>query len=296
MNAIAAHPALARRPADERELCQLVGDWSGRVPGGNLIVEPKIDGIRGLWIDGELVTREGTPIAGADHIEARLRWLEREACVPMFFDGEFSVGGTFAATLAHFQAKGGNGIAGTLELFDAMPMTVWRGQDPCEPLEARKVKLDRMLAGKADGAVRPMPWAYLAAPDLDEVESRAREFIEAGQEGIVVKQAGAVYQRRRGTLWQRIKKALTLDLVIVDAVAQADRPWMLGALVVDHGGKRVRVSAGFSDAERAALWRDRVGLMGAIAEISAMEVTEGGSLRQGRFVRLRPDKRSSDGG
>lgn len=290
MNALAPHPALARRPADQRELCQLVGDWTGRVPGGSLIVEPKIDGIRGLWIDGELVTREGTPIAGADHIEARLRWLEREACVPLFFDGEFQVGGTFAATLAHFQARGANGVAGTLQVFDAMPMRVWRGQDPCEPLEARKVRLDRMLEGKADGAVRPMPWAYLPAPDLDEVESRAREFIAAGQEGIVVKQALTTYQRRKGTIWQRIKKAITLDLVIVDAVPQAGRAWMLGALILDYRGKRVRVSAGFSDAERAAMWRDRAGLVGTIAEVEAMEITEGGSLRSPRWVRSRPDK------
>ncbi|MEA3044600.1 MAG: ligase 1 [Sphingomonadales bacterium] len=288
MNALGPHPALLRRNDPGPELCQLVGDWRGKMPAGGAIVEPKLDGIRALWIDGELVTREGTPIAGAEHIDARLRWLEREACVPLFFDGEFLVGGTFAETLAHFQARGGNGVAGTLHLFEGITMRTWRGEDPCETLEARRIKLDAMLAGKADAAVRPMPWSW--ANDADEVAAKAREFIAAGGEGVVVKDPLGTYQRRRSTEWQRIKKAMTLDLVIVDAVPQADRAWMLGALVLDYRGRRVRVSAGFSDAERMALWRDRAQLVGTVAEISAMEVTEAGSLRQARFVRLRPDK------
>jgi ATP-dependent DNA ligase len=289
MNALALpHPALARRPDSQAELCQLVGDWTGRVPGGGMIVEPKIDGIRALWIDGELVTRNGAPIAGAEHIADRLRILEREACMPMFFDGEFQVDGSFDATLAHFAAGGKNGDAGTLQVFDAMPMRAWRGEDPGEALDARKVKLDRMLAATADGAVRPLPWAW--ATDIDDIEAKAREFITAGGEGIVVKQPGATYQRRRGTIWQRIKKAITLDLRIVGYEADRERPWLLGLLILDHEGVKVRVRAGFSDAERMALWTARDGLVGAVAEIEAQERTESGSLRSARYVRMRPDK------
>ena len=289
MNALSPHPALLRGNDAGNELCQLVGDWTGRVVGAQ-VVEPKLDGIRALWIAGELVTREGTPIHGAGHIAARLRWLEREACVPMFFDGEWVVEGSFAATLAHFQARGGNGDAGTVHLFDAMPMTVWRGEECCYALETRKTRLDAMLEGIADAAVRPMPWAYLHSPDPMEIEGMAREFIAAGAEGIVTKQAAATCQRKPGTAWQRIKRAITLDLAIVGAVPQTGREWLLGALLLDYRGRRVRVTAGFSDAERMALWRDRAGLVGTIAEVAAMEVTEAGALRQARFVRLRPDK------
>ena len=288
MNALVPHPALASRPEAGRELCQLVSDWTGRMPAGGAIVEPKVDGIRALWIDGELVTREGAPIHGAEHIAACLRWLEHEACVPMFFDGEWQVGGSFAATLAHFQARGGRGDAGTLHLFDAMPMRVWRGEDPGQALEDRRPKLDRLLDGKARGAVRALPWAW--ASDADEVAAQAREYIAGGGEGVVVKNPLATYRRARTSEWQRIKKAMSLDLRIVDAVPQKEREWMLGALVLDYRGKRVRVAAGFSDVERMALWRDRASLVGTMAEVEAMEVTESGALRQARFVRLRLDK------
>lgn len=290
MNALGSHPALLRGNDAGKELCQLVGDYTGRVIG-NQVVEPKLDGIRALWLNGELVTREGAPIHGAEHIAARLRWLESEACVPMMFDGEWVVAGSFAATLAHFQARGGNGDAGTLHLFDALPMSVWRGEECCHALEVRKTRLDAMLAEKADAAVRPMPWAYLANPDPMEIEARAREFIAAGAEGIVTKQAGAVYQRKLGTVWQRIKKALTLDLTIVGYEADRARPWLLGVLIVDHGGVKVRVRAGFSDTERLALLCVGDGLIGQVAEIEAVEVTERGSLRSARWLRMRADKR-----
>lgn len=291
MNALGPHPALLRGNDAGPELCQLVGDWSGRVAGAQ-IVEPKVDGIRMLWIGGELVTREGTPIYGAEHIAARLRQLERAAGESMFFDGEWQVGGSFAATLRHFQARGGSGDAGTLHLFDAMPMRVWRGEEPGEPLWARKAALDRLFDGNA-GDVRPMPWAYLPAPHSMEIEGMARDVIAAGGEGIVVKAADAPYRRKRGLAWQRIKKALTLDLPIVGYEPDRARPWLLGVLIVDHGGVRVRVRAGFSDAERAALLAEGNGLLGQIAEVAVMEITEKGSLRSARWLRMRADKGAS---
>lgn len=296
------HPALLPRPDAHRELCQLVTDWQGSIAAGGQIVEPKLDGIRALWIDGELVTREGSPILGAEHIEAALMRLEYAAAQPMFFDGEWTVEpedgnplGTFAATLAHFQARGRASDKGTLWLFDAMPARVWRGEDPCETLEVRRGKLDRMLTfaasnevEKISAPVRPMPWAWM--DDVAEIERHARDFIAQGAEGIVVKHALSTYQRKRGAAWQRIKRAMTLDLEVVGAVPQKDRAWLLGALVLDYRGKRVRVSTGFSDAERMALWRDRADLPGLTAEVSCMEVTEAGSLRQARFVRMRGDR------
>ncbi len=287
MTALAPHPALARR-AGGRELCQLVDNWKGAVPIGGAIVEPKVDGFRALWIDGELVTREGTPLAGADHIAARLRQLEHEACMPMFFDGEYQVDGSFGRTLAHFRAFGGNGSAGTLQLFDAMPMRVWRGEDACDSLELRRDKLDRLVKGKEDGAVRLMPWAFMT--DVADIEARAREYIAAGGEGVVVKQATATYQRNRCGLWQRIKRALTVDLPILRLEPDRAKPYLLGVMVLDRGGREIRVRAGFSDAQRMAFWRDRGEMRGAIAEIEAMEITEAGALRSPRFVRMRADK------
>jgi ATP-dependent DNA ligase len=288
MNALGPHPALARRPADQYELCNLVGDWSGRIPIGGAIVEPKIDGIRALYIDGELCTREGSTIYGVDHILERLCQIEHEECEPMFFDGEFQVGGSFAETIAHFQAVGARGNAGTFNLFDAIPMRVWRGEGVCETLQARRGKVDRMAEPFLGGGLDLVPWAFMT--DASEIEERARELIAAGCEGVVVKHALSTYRRTKGASWQRIRKSLTVDAPIVGWNPLRENEQALGSLVLDVDGVRVNVSAGFSDEERLTMWEARAGLLGAIAEVEAMERTERGSLRQARFVRMRPDK------
>jgi ATP-dependent DNA ligase len=288
MNAALPHPALFRRPADQRELCQLVSDWNGKVPFGGAIVEPKIDGMRALWIDGELVSREGAPILGADHIAAKLRRLEHEACVPLFVDSEFQVGSSFRETVSHFKAAGGRGDRGTLFVFDCLPMRVWRGEDPCEALHARRRKLDAMFPSVAGPELQLVPWAYMES--AEEIEAKARELIAAGGEGVVVKRAGATYRRTKDPSWQRIRKSVTLDVPITGFYPLRENADRLGSLEGELDGVRFKVAAGFTDADRADLWRVREALVGVYMEVEAMEITEKGKLRQAVFCRLREDK------
>lgn len=289
MNALAPHPALRRKPEAQSLLCNPVVDWKGAVPAGGAIVEPKIDGMRALWIDGEICSREGSPIYGVEHIARKLRAIEHEACVQMFFDGEFQVGGAFGPTISHFQSAGIEGPdAGTLFLFDAVPMRVWRGDDPCEALEVRRGKLDRMAAPHVGPELQVLPWAFMT--DAGEIQEKARELIGAGGEGILVKHALSTYRRTGSAAWQRIRKTLTLDVPVVAVTPHRVNEGLLGALVVDLEGVRVKVPGGYSDAERRELWAMRDRLPGAIVEVQAMERTARGSLRQCVFVRMRPDK------
>lgn len=284
MNAMLPHPALQRRPDAGWSLCNLVSDWAGRIPAGGAICEPKIDGIRALYIDGELCTREGAAIHGVDHILAQLRAMEHEACEPTFYDGEFQVDDSFGATIAHFKAAGGRGNAGTFHLFDAIPMRTWRGEESCEALEARRPKLDRLATPFVGKGLELVPWAFMTDPA--EIEERAQDLIRAGGEGVVVKHAGSTYRRTRSASWLRIRKALTLDLPCVGHTPLRGNDGALGALVLDHGGVRVHVSAGVPPMSRA----EAAELVGSIVEVEALEVTERGSLRQANFVRFRPDK------
>jgi ATP-dependent DNA ligase len=289
MSALAPHPALQRRSEDVGPaLCALVSDWTGKVPFNGALVEPKIDGMRALYCDGELFTREGSTIHGVDHILAKLRAIEHEAAVPLVIDGEWQVGGSFAATIAHFKAAGARGDAGVLHVFDLMPARVWRGEDVCEALHARRAKLDRLLPPFVGDELRLVPWAYMT--DAADIEARARELIAAGGEGVVVKAANSTYRRAKGTIWQRIRKSLTIDAPIVGWTPQRGNEDMLGALVLNVEGVRVHVAAGFSDQERRELWLAREGLKGEFVEVDAMERTERGSLRQAVYRRMRPDK------
>ncbi|PTR08659.1 MULTISPECIES: hypothetical protein [unclassified Novosphingobium] len=211
-------------------LCQLAGDWRGQMPAGGMMAEEKRDGWRCLYLTGidgtpRLFTRQGRLIEGAGHILYRLGLMERAAGRPMVFDGEFQVGGTLAATKAW--CEGGwrrGGEAGTLHLFDCLPMADWRAGGDDTPLYARKSRLQDLAravdedpalsweyrpGSKGDESWRtscpilPDQWVQ----DVGEALGEARRVWATGGEGIMLKDAEAPYRRNRNAAWFKVKQA-----------------------------------------------------------------------------------------
>ena len=170
---------------------------------------------------------------------------------------------------------------------------------------------------------------YLARGDkAKEAELRKKTIDKAtGQpkvlEGIVVKDPDAKYEKKKSAAWQKLKAEETLDLPIVgifNGDAHTKYENILGGVIVDHNGVKVRVGGGFSDEDREELWKlweldakilgmdPKVGfkgkswsyqelknagatnLMTRLLEVEFMEVTPDGSLRHPRAIRFRDDK------
>ncbi len=110
-------------------------------------------------------------------------------------------------------------------------------------------------------------------------------------EGVVVKYRDSVDD------WFKVKARETYDLKVVEFVAGTGKfAGSLGALVVE-GPTGVRSEIGslqVTDAQRQWMWDHREVLIGQVAEIQAMEVTENGAVRAGVFQRWHPAK--SDAG
>ncbi|PJG48318.1 hypothetical protein CAF53_08750 [Sphingobium sp. LB126] len=195
-------PRFVHGPA---ELCTLAMKWDGTVPAGGLIVQEKIDGIRALWIDGQLVTRGGNAIGGTSHIAAALALLERSFGRPMMLDGEFQVDGALRPTLQHFANGGRYGDAGRLFLFDAVPLDDWRADKCPMPLGARLKALDAAGSALADDAVSVLKWRCYVTPGA--VQGEAEAVWEQGGEGLVAKVPASLYRRRRDGAWAKVKRA-----------------------------------------------------------------------------------------
>lgn len=201
-------PSLPERDArfvrGPSELCTLAVKWDGKVPVGGLIVQEKVDGIRALWIDGQLVTREGHAIGGTGHIAEALAKLEKAFGRRMMLDGEFQVDGALRPTLRHFANGGRYGDAGRLFLFDAVPLDDWRG-DRCQmPLGVRLEALDAAGAVLAGDTVSVLPWRLCASSGA--VQAEAAAVWARNGEGLVAKVPASRYQRRRDPSWIKVKK------------------------------------------------------------------------------------------
>lgn len=184
------------------ELCALAVKWDGTVPAGGLIVQEKVDGIRALWIDGQLVTRGGNAIGGVSHIAAALAQFERAFGRPMMFDGEFQVDGALRPTLRHFAGGGRYGDAGHLFLFDSVPIDDWRADRCPMPLSARLKALDAAGAALAGDPVSVLPWRLCVASAAVQAEGRA-VWARAG-EGLVAKVPASPYRRKRLGDWLKV--------------------------------------------------------------------------------------------
>lgn len=204
--------------------------WNKRdVPEAGFMVEEKRDGWRaGYWRgrDGEakLWTKNGHEIHGVGHILHKLSIMERIVGEPMFFDGEFMVGDTLAATKAWCESghkQGGEN--GTLHLFDCMPESDWRAGGCDMPLIERKARL-RTLHDAADATLSG-DWAWRAGtkgkePDTPTaiiphdwtmaacgVMMLAEQVWARGGEGLVVKDPASAYRRGRNDGWCKVKRS-----------------------------------------------------------------------------------------
>lgn len=293
-------PHVTRQPArlikgarEGLELCMLPQDIAenevaGLHSGRPRVVQLKADGIRALYIDGRIVSREGVPIDCAMHCQPGLRRFEEALGCPIFIDGEYVEEGGFNATIAAHRAGRGQGV---FWAFDIVPLASWQSGEWNMPTVERVNWLrDHILA--ADSPFVGMLDFWLL--DAAGTAAKARELWLEGYEGIVTKDPEAGYTRTRSPAWRRLKQTLTFDCAILDT---AFKDGALHRVIVRGPGDRgpITLSGGWSDAEEDQIKRQGgKGYCLPPAEIT-FQLTCGGkrSVRGARFVRLREDIRKT---
>jgi DNA ligase-1 len=137
------------------------------------------------------------------------------------------------------------------------------------------------------------------AAGKDQLDRYAKDQVNAGFEGIMIKNCDAPYECKRNTNWMKWKPVITVDLTVVGLEEGTGRnQGRLGALVCEgeDDGKfiQVNVGSGYSDEDRDNYWKDSNLIVGRTAEILCDVITQNQdgsySLRFPRFVRFRDDK------
>lgn len=181
-------------------------------------VQLKADGIRAIYIDGRIVTREGAPLDCALHCQPGLqRMIEKCEGIPMVIDGEYVAQDGFAATIQEHKRKKGEGV---FWAFDCLPLEHWqRGGSPW-PIEDRLAILRDMIVNHNDSLFVGMLDAWFLTPE--ETAAKVREIWAAGGEGVVSKTAGSPYVRERSADWLRLTETHIARGPIVDMMTKKD--------------------------------------------------------------------------
>ena len=305
--------------------CQLATNSEGRPEmKGTKRLEPKLDGVRALFtvipsdfgVTVVCYSRNGKVFENFGHIEDQIHdnWTKMvRACVStdqgrslingFVLDGEV-IGNTFQELMRQARRKtDAQADDSVLNIFDIIPLQDFRRGHWNAQLRKRIALLD---------AIRPvidtLPNVELlphimvdldTAAGKDQLERYAKDNVNAGFEGIMIKELEAPYICKRSTDWMKWKPTITVDLEVVGVEEGTGRNLgRLGALVcngVDDGKEiTVNVGSGFSDADRDSYWADSNIIIGRTAEILCDVITQNQdgtySLRFPRFVRFRDDK------
>lgn len=256
------------------------------------LVQYKADGIRALYIDGRIVSREGAPLDCALHCQPGLdRIVEKAGLGPLVFDGEYVADGGFNATLAEHKSGKGEGV---FWAFDFMPLADWQAGRCDVPVEGRAAMLRRLLIQHGDSLFIGMLDYWIM--NRDGMIAKAREIWAAGGEGIVAKRIGSPYVRDRSDDWVRIKETITVDGQIADLMAHGGAKagqlkHMTVRVMVGDAPRIIVVGTGWTEAEGRALLHNNGAAIGSWVEIS-FQLTTGlkRSVRGARFHRVRADK------
>jgi len=275
---------------------------------GRKLVEPKLDGVRVITIinmDNRTVTqysRNGKELENFGHITQALQDNIDLFGRSWVLDGEM-VSSSFQALMKQVHRK--ENVQSTdarLMLFDILPLSEFRAGASVLG-QKRRSNLLRSMKSKFDlvGNIDIIPQTEI---DLDgyvgelEFKQYNADAIEAGYEGIMIKDVDAVYECKRSAAWLKMKPFIEVSLTVVGIEEGTGRnEGKLGALICEgeDDGKQIRVNvgSGFSDADRAEFWDSREALPGQIIEIRADAATRSQdsediySLRFPRFLRFR---------
>lgn len=301
--------------------CQLATNSEGRPEmKGTKRLEPKLDGVRVLLkvvhmgdrIVTDCYSRNGKVFDNFKHIEKQIadnfhkivgKAATSNMSMGFILDGEV-IGNSFQELMRQARRKENvDNDDSVFHIFDVIPIEDFR-RGYWNAQLSKRIKILESIRSIVDKmpSVELLPHIMVdldTAAGRDQLERYAKDQVNAGYEGIMIKDLNAPYECKRNTFWLKWKPTLSVDLTVVGLEEGTGRnKGRLGALVCEgmDDGKfiQVNVGSGYSDEDRDSYWANANLVVGRTAEILCDVITRNQdgsySLRFPRFVRFRDDK------
>lgn len=275
--------------------------------GELIFASRKLNGVRGTYFRGSIISRQAQKFEGLDHI---VKDIEEIIGTDYAVDGELirknvdglTDGHNFRETISILNSDGNDKSLIKFVIFDIVPVNEFEKDACTENYSVRKDRLLELadnLEQWEDFELRPanievVPMVY-EGTDVNEIPKWLDYAVEHDWEGLVVNRQ-VPYRRTRHNGCLKVKRFYTVDLRITAIEEGQNRlAGTMGALVVDYKGNELRVGSGFDDITRAAVWANPGDYIGRIIELKYKEVTMDKktgleSLQFPTFVRFRDDK------
>ena len=293
--------------------CQLAQDSAKHESKltGKKICQSKLDGIRVLSIiypSGfvQQFSRNGKELLNFETVKEELAKLAPYIKEPVVLDGEVMSESFQDLMKQVFRKEQVQTKDATLYLFDFVPLKDFQEGIYSTKQEDRLVQLRALLlAGVAENNLDHIRMLEYTLVDLDTIEGQEqfkdinKKAVEAGFEGIMIKDIEAPYECKRTSSWLKLKPFIEVSLTVKGfEEGTGKNEGRLGALICegveDDKLIKVNIGGGFSDEQRDEFWKNKDSLLEHIVEVRADVITknqdtkdESYSLRFPRFLRFR---------
>lgn len=258
-----------------------------------VVASPKLDGIRGIVVDGVLLSRSLKLIPNV-FIQANLAHRDLNG-----FDGELIIGSPTAkdvyrqtTSVVMSDNKPSNNI--TFRVFDDM-------SEPTAPYTLRRKNLERRLA-KLNGKFPSIVLHHNEfIANIDDLNDYEQDMLDEGYEGLIVRDPGSAYKFGRSStregIMLKIKRFVDGEAEIIGVEEQMHNTneaqtnelgrtkrssakaglvgkGTMGAIVVRDVNSKVEFSigTGFDDAEKRWFWDNQRGVLGAVVKYKSFMI------------------------
>lgn len=270
--------------------------------GELIFASRKLNGSRGTYFKGDIISRQAQKFEGLDHI---IKDIEKIIGTDYAVDGELirrnidglTDGQNFRETISILNSDGNDKSLIKFVIFDIVPIDEFERDACTENYSVRKKRLldlKNKIQKNGTQNIEVVQMVY-EGTDVNDVYDWLDYAVKHDWEGLVVNRQ-VPYRRTRHNGCLKVKRFYTVDLRITAIEEGQNRlAGTMGALVVDYKGNELRVGSGFDDATRADVWENPDNYIGKIVEVKFKEKscdkkTGLESLQFPTFVRFRGDK------
>lgn len=244
----------------------------------------KLNGVRCTYVNGKLISRQGTEFTGLDHIVKAIHNAEQkygnqnlvlDGELIHMNDGTLSDNDNFRLGTGIINAKDGDKSSIMFIIFDILPYEDFIEGKSKADYSLRRAWLDvlSIVLYVITDCVKVVPLLY-SGTDKTKIDEWLEYADKNGWEGIMLNR-NTPYECKRTINLIKIKSFKHSDLRIVDVVeGEGKYVGVLGAIIVDYKGNKVNVGSGFTDEQRKEYWAIKDELIGKIAQIKYKEVSK----------------------
>ena len=263
----------------------------------------KLNGVRGTYFEGRIISRQGKEFAGLNHILEDIGLL--------FPDPEnWALDGELVRINAECLSDNENFRIGTgilsqddadkssiqLIIFDVLP-----GSEFIEGESALTYKDRLTMLTEIGNRIKELGLKHISlverlytGNDAAVIDDYLNLMVSEDKEGLMLNRDSKYYRKRHNGIL-KVKKFYTVDLKVTSVEEGSGRlSGKLGAFVVDYKDNSLNVGSGMSDEQRDEFWQIREQLPGRVIEVKYKEESSGkktgqSSLQFPIFISLREE-------